>query len=180
MSEVASPASDRAWVSLMGDAFAHHVWASLRVIDACLALSPEQLEAIVPGTYGSILSTVRHFVGGDLFYLSAMTGDRSLLLDEDRLGLPELRAAIESQADRWSQILSGDLDPQMIVEEVDGDGYRRKASVGLRLAQAVHHGTDHRSQICTGLTVLGVDPPSIDLWDYGLATGRSSEVWPPS
>ena len=46
--------------SLMGDAFAHHVWATLRVIDVCLELSPEQLETTVPGTYGSILDTVRH------------------------------------------------------------------------------------------------------------------------
>jgi uncharacterized damage-inducible protein DinB len=164
----------------MGDAFAHHVWASLGVIDACLTLSPEQLDAIVPGTYGSILSTVRHFVGGDAFYLSAMTGDRPMLLDEDRLRLPELRAAIERQADRWSQILSGDLDPQTIVEEVDDDGYRRQAPIGIRLAQAIHHGTDHRSQVCTGLTALGVKPPDIDVWDYALETGRSTEVLPPS
>jgi uncharacterized damage-inducible protein DinB len=167
-------------VSLMADAFGHHEWASLRLIDACLALSPEQLERIVPGTYGSILSTLRHFVGGDAFYLSAMTGDRSLLLDEDRLGLPELRSAIERQAVRWSQILSGDLDPETIVEEVDDDGYRRQASIGVRLAQAIHHGTDHRSQICTGLTALGVKPPDIDVWDYALESGRSIEVWPPS
>jgi hypothetical protein len=26
--------------SLMDDAFAHHVWATLRVIDVCAALSP--------------------------------------------------------------------------------------------------------------------------------------------
>jgi len=125
----------------MGDAFAHHVWASLGVIDACLTLSPE---------------------------------------DEDRLRLPELRAAIERQADRWSQILSGDLDPQTIVEEVDDDGYRRQAPIGIRLAQAIHHGTDHRSQVCTGLTALGVKPPDIDVWDYALETGRSTEVLPPS
>ena len=180
MSQVGAADTDRVWLSLMGDAFAHHVWASLGVIDACLTLSPEQLDAIVPGTYGSILSTVRHFVGGDAFYLSAMTGDRPMLLDEDRLRLPELRAAIERQADRWSQILSGDLDPQTIVEEVDDDGYRRQAPIGIRLAQAIHHGTDHRSQVCTGLTALGVKPPDIDVWDYALETGRSTEVLPPS
>jgi uncharacterized damage-inducible protein DinB len=170
---------DRAWPSLLGEAFGHHLWASLRLIDACLELSPEQLETFVPGTYGSILGTCRHFVGGDAFYLSAMTGDRSLSLDEDRLSLLEMRAAMERQADRWSEILAGNPDPQSIIEEVE-DGYRRSASVGLRLAQVIHHGTDHRSQICTGLTALGVEPPGIDVWDYGLATGRSTEAWPPS
>ena len=29
--------------SLLGDAFAHHAWATERLIDACAALAPEQL-----------------------------------------------------------------------------------------------------------------------------------------
>ena len=39
---------------LLGDAFGHHVWATIRLIDACLVLEPSQLEATVPGTYGPI------------------------------------------------------------------------------------------------------------------------------
>jgi uncharacterized damage-inducible protein DinB len=50
--------------------------------------------------------------------------------------------------------------------------------VGVRLAQALHHGTDHRSQICTALTSLGVEPPAIDVWDYGLANGRVTDRMP--
>ena len=49
--------------SLLDDAFGHHVWATLTIIDTCSALTPEQLETTVPGTYGSILDTVRHTVG---------------------------------------------------------------------------------------------------------------------
>ena len=48
----------------------------------------------------------------------------------------------------------------------------------LRLAQALHHGTDHRSQICTALTTLGVEPPSIDVWEFGLQAGRSRDLPP--
>ena len=55
--------------SLIEDAFAHHVWATLRLIDACLALSDAQLATAVPGTYGSILQTMRHLVGADSFDL---------------------------------------------------------------------------------------------------------------
>ena len=47
---------------------------------------------------------------------------------------------------------------------------------GLRLAQVVHHGSDHRSQVCTALTGLGVTPPDIDLWADGDATGRTRDV----
>jgi hypothetical protein len=43
--------------SLLEDAFGHHVWATLRFVDACLALSPEQLGTAVLGTYGSAPET---------------------------------------------------------------------------------------------------------------------------
>jgi uncharacterized damage-inducible protein DinB len=62
--------------SLLEDAFAHHVWATLRLVDACLALGPEQLGTAVPGTYGSILETMRHLIGGDSWYLD-ITGDQA-------------------------------------------------------------------------------------------------------
>ena len=58
---------------------------------------------------------------------------------------------------------------------VHADGSRTRAPVSIRLAQALHHGTDHRSQICTGLTALGVEPPSIDVWDFGWQDGRVVE-----
>jgi hypothetical protein len=37
--------------SLLNDAFAHHVWATVRLIDACRPLTPAQLATSVPGTY---------------------------------------------------------------------------------------------------------------------------------
>jgi uncharacterized damage-inducible protein DinB len=43
----------------------------------------------------------------------------------------------------------------------------RSLIAGDRLAHALHHGTDHRSQICTALTSLGVKPPGIDVWESG-------------
>ncbi len=50
---------------------------------------------------------------------------------------------------------------------------------GIRLAQVLHHGTDHRSQICTALTTLGHEPPEIDVWEYGEVVGLGSRVPPP-
>jgi uncharacterized damage-inducible protein DinB len=54
------------------------------------------------------------------------------------------------------------------------------ASPPVRLAQALQHGTDHRSQISTTLTLLGVEPPAIDVWAYGIDTGRVTDSPPPS
>jgi uncharacterized damage-inducible protein DinB len=167
--------------SLMADAFAHHVWATLRLIETCLALSADQLETGVPGTYGSILDTMRHLVGGDAGYLFDLTGDRALRVDEDGMDLRELGAAMDRDETAWARFLAGDPDPEAVVREVDeNDGYVRDAPIGIRLAQALHHGTDHRSQICTALTALGVQPPGIDVWEFGVREGRIVEIPPAS
>ncbi|MBA3739470.1 MAG: hypothetical protein H0W97_13015, partial [Actinobacteria bacterium] len=60
------------------------------------------------------------------------------------------------------------------------DGSETHAPLSIRLAQALHHGTDHRSQICTALTTLGVEPPAIDVWDFGVQDGRVVEIPPTS
>ena len=96
------------------------------------------------------------------------------------MDLPELRAAIVADGAAWIQFLAQAPNPDAVVKEVDeNDGYERDASTGIRLAQAIHHGTDHRSQICTALTTFGVEPPSIDVWDFGVDTGRIVERLPP-
>jgi uncharacterized damage-inducible protein DinB len=164
--------------SVLEDAFGHHVWATLRVFDACLALTPEQLGIAVPGTYGPILETVRHLVGADSSYLFAMTGGRTPLIDEDRMNLTELRTAMESHGPAWSGLVAQDLDPDAITVRRRDDGSETHAPMGVRLAQALHHGTDHRSQICTTLTTLGIEPPAIDVWDYAGQDGRLVEVPP--
>ena len=59
-------------------------------------------------------------------------------------------------------------------------GAELHAPIGIRLAQALHHGTDHRSQICTGLTRMGIEPPEIDVWAFAEQDGRLAEVFPAS
>jgi uncharacterized damage-inducible protein DinB len=161
---------------LLADAFGHHAWATLRLFDACLELSPEQLQTAVPGTYGSILDTMRHLVGSDTWYLHRCSGERTPLIEEDEMELPELRAAMEHNAASWAELISGDLDPDAMIVTRRDDGSETHAPLGIRLAQVLHHGTDHRSQVCTALTSLGIEPPFIDLWDFGGETGRVTEI----
>jgi len=156
---------------MMEDAFAHNTWATLRVIDTCLELSPEQLETSVPGTYGSILDTMRHLVAADANYLFVCSGEGAPIEDEDRMGLKELRVAMESFGPKWSALLARDPDPGTVLVRHRDDGSETTAPLGIRLAQVVHHGTDHRSQICTALTNLGIEPPFIDVWAFGEVVG---------
>src|SRR5207248_8930006 len=48
--------------------------------------------------------------------------------------------------------------------------------VSLFLLQAVNHGTEHRSQVATILTQLGVEPPAMDGWTYFSASGHMASV----
>jgi uncharacterized damage-inducible protein DinB len=164
--------------SLFDDAVAHHVWATLRLIDACLPLSRELLDAPVPGTYGSILETTRHLVEADTYYLGHLTSDPAREIDSGGMGLRELRAAMEADQRTWLELLAQEPEADGVVRDVDEEGYQRDASIGIRLAQAIHHGTDHWSQICTALTTLGLEPPLIDVWAFGEQTGRVVEVPP--
>lgn len=165
--------------SLLEAAFAHHVWATLRVIDTCLDLSSKELQTSVVGTRGPILETLRHFVRGDSEYLFILTGEPAFDIGRGHIALPELRVVMERTGSGWSEFLSRPLDPDAMVREVDEtDGYERSAPIGFRLAQALHHGTDHRSQICTALTTLGVEPPAIDVWNFGLDINRIVEKMP--
>ena len=166
--------------TILGDAFAHHSWATLRLIDACLELDPEHLETTVPGTYGSILDTMRHVVGGDAWYLFVMTDERVPNIDESQMDLRDLRTVTEGHADEWPRLLAEHSDPDAVIVRRHEDGSQTSATIGIRLAQVLHHGSDHRSQICTALTSLGVEPPAIDVWDYGETTGRVQEIAPPS
>ena len=166
--------------SLLADAFAHHVWATLRLLDACLELTPEQLATGVPGIFGSILETQRHLVGADASYLFVMGGGESPLIDEESMSLSELRETMQGHGAAWSRLLAQDLDPGAIVVRHRDDGSESQAPLGIRLAQALHHGTDHRSQVCTGLTTLGIEPPAIDVWDFGEHEGRVTFVPAPS
>jgi uncharacterized damage-inducible protein DinB len=166
--------------SLLQDAFAHHVWATRRVIDACRSLNDVQLGTTVPGTYGSILDTLRHTVQADCGYLFVLTAGEHARLTADAMDLVQLQAETEDNGAAWTKYLNDDLDPAVVLVRQYDDGFQTHAPVSIRLAQALHHGTDHRSQVCTALTTLGVDPPLIDVWDFGLDVGTVTEFPPGS
>src|SRR5512142_488164 len=115
--------------SLMNDAFGHHVWATLRLLDGCASLTTEQLASGIPGTYGSILDTLRHLVGSDAGYLSALTGGARPRIDEDSMDLAGLRAEMELDGDAWRTFLAQDPDAEVVVVRHRDDGSETHASI---------------------------------------------------
>jgi uncharacterized damage-inducible protein DinB len=165
--------------SLLEDAFAHHDWATVRLIDTCAALTPEQLATVVPSTYGSILDTLRHLVSSDAFYTRVTGGELSPVVDLNDATLSELRDAMQVNAAGWLRVLAANPDADTVLTEVDpDDGYQRDAPMGMRLVDALYHGEEHRSQVCAALSTLGVEPPGISVVDFGVEKGVVTEVYP--
>ena len=165
--------------SMLDDAFAHHIWATERLIDTCEALDPQQLDALAPGTYGSIHRTLHHLVESDRWYLRFYQPADTLgaIEEEPPLSLAELRAEWSRNGGAWTQVIASQTDPDADVVE-RGEDWVFHAPSAFRLAQVIHHGTDHRSQVCTVLSTLGIEPPEIDVWAYGDATGRTRTETP--
>ncbi len=158
---------------ILSHGFDHHVWATIRIIDTCRELTDEQLATAVPGTFGSIIDTLRHLVGADASYLHVLSGGAQVEVEEAEMDLEHLRAVMVANGPAWRVVLDSAVDPDLMVVRHRDDGSESHAPLGVRIAQVIHHGTDHRSQVATALTALGVTPPEMDVWDWADAEGRS-------
>ncbi|HEX3722848.1 MAG TPA: DinB family protein [Nitrolancea sp.] len=150
--------------------FQYHSWATLKLLDYCAGLPPEQLDATTPGTAGTIRSTFAHLIGADSWYLSLMTYDTSIeVANRTSLSLAELRAHFVKQSEMWEAVLGqlNELDPMIPARGSDPAIPHVR---NLLLLQAFHHGNDHRTHICSVLSANGHDVPEFDGWMYWSAT----------
>jgi uncharacterized damage-inducible protein DinB len=165
--------------SILADAFGHHTWATLTLLDACARLTDEQLATTVPGTFGSIIGTLRHTVAADTGYLELLApGEVADIDEEDALTIGELRATMAACGEAWERLAAGELDGTRMVTRHRDDGSDSTAPLSIRIVQVIHHGTDHRSQVCTALSTLGIEPPEIDVWAYAWKDDRLTETEP--
>jgi uncharacterized damage-inducible protein DinB len=146
--------------------FEHNNWANLQIIQVCSALSDEQLDAEPQSvTKGSIRQTLIHLVASQHGYLSLLT-----LPVEARVRISPTSAEWEGSAMRSGEgllaLARGEkpLDARLQTT----DGYYVEPWVVM--VQVINHATEHREQIKSMLTALGVTAPDIDGWDYGETT----------
>ena len=152
---------------ILAKLFEHNNWANLRIIQACSALSDEQLDAEPQSaTQGSIRSTLMHLVSSQRGYLSLLT-----LPVEARLhSAPAITDLKESARITGEALLALVRDESGIFPKTrlqTTDGYFVEPWVVL--VQVINHATEHREQIKSMLSALGVTPPDLDGWDYGEA-----------
>lgn len=165
-------------MDLLVELFRHNTMMNQRLVEACLPLTSEQLAVTATGTYGSISATLVHIANSQVSYAAR-------LLDTDRPErLPEIPfpgfEALSGQYARGNTQLEeaaarGVQDREVEVSGDDPVGTWR-IPVSLFVVQAINHGTEHRSQIATILTQLGIEPPPMDGWTYFGDSGRMIPV----
>jgi uncharacterized damage-inducible protein DinB len=146
--------------------FEHNNWANMQIIQACYGLSDEQLDAEPQSAVkGNIRDTLLHLVGSQAGYLSLLT-----LPVEARQHEPlEIDKVEESARLSGAGLLAlgrGEKEPFNSRLQTR-DGFYVEPWVVM--VQIINHATEHREQIKSMLTALGVTPPDIDGWDYGAA-----------
>jgi uncharacterized damage-inducible protein DinB len=153
----------------LSEAFQHHTWATESLIRHLRGLPAVALTASAGGVYGEVLATLSHLLDADSRYLTYLEGD----VPPPRTGpdptrpLDELADRLRDQAVRWRVVLSR-LDQIDVTIPARGDRPVLPHATNLLVAQALHHGNDHRTQICSVLSVNGFEVPRLDVWAYWL------------
>lgn len=151
----------------LSDFFKHNLWANRLLLDTCSGLTDEQLDSTVIGTFGSIRDTLVHLFRSEEGYARHWTFTGAAptppLRDFTTVpGLDELKRRAERSGNELMAVAEQvDLDEVLYLD----DG-KYAAPVIIVLLQAINHGVDHRSQIATMMSQLGVEPPSLDGWSY--------------
>lgn len=146
--------------------FSHHLWANLRLFEQCADLSPDQLNASILGTYGSIRDTLQHMVAAEQSYFSRISTGKRYDRPENAppMNLTDMVDSVRTTGSgliEWaSTVQAGDT------VQIDWDGTPRDVPKTIILTQVINHATEHRAQIMTILTQIGIQPPDLDSWSY--------------
>jgi uncharacterized damage-inducible protein DinB len=147
----------------------HNAWANKTLLEFCAALKPAALDLSAAGTYGTLYGTLQHIVGGEQFYIRLLT-DEMLgrpVRKTDRRTLEDLIAIAALTGARAIDVAAKDDVARVIAPGED------QTTVGIVLAQVVHHGNEHRAHATTILGSHGRATPKIGAWTYGIANGIS-------
>ena len=148
--------------------FEHNNWANQKIIEACSALSDEQLDAEPQSiTKGTIRRTLTHLVGSQNGYLSLLTLPVEERSSARARTFVELQESIIKSGEGLLALARGEKRPLNSQLQTANEYF---VEAWVVMLQVINHATEHREQIKSMLTALGVTPPDIDGWDYGEAT----------
>ena len=158
----------------LGRIVEHNNWANAALIRACASLTDEQLEATPRSPRErTIRQVLAHLVEAQVGYTSMLSPPWRLGAD---LGssLEDLARAAGDSGRVLQAVADGEVAVPWDSDLRTSDGYVVKPWTVF--VQALNHGAEHRRQVCGILRALGVEPPRLDGWGFGEATGAVVQV----
>jgi uncharacterized damage-inducible protein DinB len=159
------------------DGFRHNNWATARLLDVCRGLNRTDLDSVQIGAYGTIYETLWHIVSSDASYCARLTGTEGTWDRRARV-IPPVDTLLEYNEDlgrRWEEFLAMPFDAEHTFAIPWDTGPDRDVPAGVILAQALHHANEHRAQVASMLTSLGVEPPNLGVWEWSEVSNRSRQ-----
>ena len=154
--------------------FDYNYWARDRQLQACAALTEEQLLRPVPGSFASLRDTLVHLLAVEWIWLERWRENSPRSLWE-----PDEFPTLAAVGARWRTVES---DMRAFAEGLTTDALEsRRTFVNTRgeewtyelwrlILHLLNHQSYHRGQVTTLLRQLGAQPPKVDFLD-GLDAG---------
>jgi uncharacterized damage-inducible protein DinB len=141
-------------------------WANAQVLAACQKLAAEQLAAAAPGAYGTIRDTLEHIIRAEADYVGRLTGNRPQpsFQWKEQPALADLSAFADQVAGALLDAIQRIPPTHIVHEEEDGSTLDYQAR--HLFIQTINHGIEHRTNITTILSGLGLPAPEVDGWGY--------------
>jgi uncharacterized damage-inducible protein DinB len=156
--------------------FRQSSWASQRLIEVCESLSDQQLDTPANATYGSIRETLVHLVATEQRYIRRLGGapPSEPVLEDETPGLDVLKRATRASGETLAR-MAASASPAWLVSGVTEYGLKFETEATVFLLQTVNHSTEHRTQVISILSTLGLGSADLDeqldAWAWGEATG---------
>jgi uncharacterized damage-inducible protein DinB len=146
--------------------FSHHLWANIVIFERCCELTEEQLDASIKGVYGSIRETLNHIMRAEKSYFSRISTGKQYNHPKDapQLSIKDMVREVKSTGAGFIEWASKVDEKDSVM--IDWDGTMREVPKTIILNQVINHGTEHRSQILSILTQIGIEPPDVSSWTY--------------
>ena len=164
-------------VELIRELYEYHRWANRRLfgIAADLGDGVTMRDMGKHWSFPTIKGMFAHLYGADRIWLSRWTGVAFARMagDADFASMEELRGkwdALEAEQRAFVDGLSAS-DLTRLLAYTNNQGIQAEIALAPLLQHVVNHGTHHRSEIATMLTLASGSPP-----DTGIATYRATVV----
>lgn len=150
--------------------FDYTIWADHLTLDACEALTAEQLHHDFKSSHGSIFGTLVHTAGAEAVWLERWRKlpPTPFWKESDFADLAALRARwaeLEAERAAYLETLSdADLPRDLTFTRLNGEV--NTMPLGSQMQHQINHSTLHRGQIVGMIRQLGIVPPATDLLFY--------------